>query len=70
MTDDQKHVVNFYSGACISMFAITVAWLFLYQTVMWFYYRIFGKSKAVGKTSSIPFRLSTPLSSKLLTAGR
>lgn len=56
MTNDQKNVVDFYSGACISMFAITVAWLFLYQSVMWFYHRICGKTKTVGKACSIPFR--------------
>jgi hypothetical protein len=67
MTDDQKGVVNFYSGACISMFTITVAWLFLYHSVMWLYSRICGKTKTVGKACSIPFRSSLLSLSSLLS---
>lgn len=56
MTDDQKNVVEFYSGACISMFVIVCAWFFLYHSYTYIKKAIYGHTKTVGKASSIAFR--------------
>mmetsp|Transcript_20765 Transcript_20765/g.29851 ORF Transcript_20765/g.29851 Transcript_20765/m.29851 type:complete len:963 (-) Transcript_20765:164-3052(-) len=56
MTDDQKHVVDFYSGACISMFAITIAWVVLYKLVRFIMNIVYGSKSAVGNASDIAYR--------------
>lgn len=56
MTDDQKKVVNFYSGACISMFVVVIAWIVAYNFVKYVKKGIFGSKKTVGRASSIAFR--------------
>ena len=56
MTEDQKEVVDFYSGACIAMFAVVVVWLVIYHFIMYVKKALFGSAKTVGKASSIAYR--------------
>jgi hypothetical protein len=56
MTLDQKDVVEFYSGACVTMFAAICFWIFFYKTYksgMKFFY---GKMDEIGEPSNAPYR--------------
>lgn len=65
MTSDQKGVVDFYSGACIAMFAVVIAWIVFYHIIFYIYSSIWGKTTTVGRASNIAFRSLFSLSSIL-----
>jgi hypothetical protein len=56
MTSDQKDVVDFYSGICVTMFVVICIWIFIWKTykaAMRFFY---GKMDEIGEPSTAPYR--------------
>jgi hypothetical protein len=61
MTENQKDVVQFYSGACIVMFVVVLAWAVLYNIVRSILRFIYGNTSSVGKATATPFRYTSLL---------